>query len=59
MFMTSTFRVPSAESIHFRDFSFRRRTPGPPPFSSMNSTSAASKTQCHAKVVIVALVAQR
>jgi hypothetical protein len=32
------------EFIHFRDFSltsFRRRTPGPPPFWSMNSTPAA------------------
>jgi hypothetical protein len=31
--------------FHFRDFSnerFRRRTPGPPPFSSMNSTPARS-----------------
>jgi hypothetical protein len=45
MFMTSTFKVPSAGSIHFRDFSFRRRTPGPPPFSSMNSTPAVITSQ--------------
>ena len=34
--------------IHFRDFPFdrlRRRTPGPPPFSSMNSTPAFSKAR--------------
>src|SRR5260370_28200145 len=32
--------------FHFRDFSLaglRRRTPAPPPFSSMNSTPAASR----------------
>ncbi len=32
------------QPVHFPDFpsaSFRRRTPGPPPFSSMNSTPAA------------------
>ena len=37
-----------AGSIHFRDFSFvevRSRTPGPPPFSSMNSTPAASNAR--------------
>jgi len=34
--------------IHFRDFSFadfRTRTPGPPPFSSMNSTPAPFSLQ--------------
>src|SRR5262249_42142448 len=34
--------------FHFRDFSFdrlRKRTPGPPPFSSMNSTPAFSKAR--------------
>lgn len=34
--------------LYFRDFSgdrFRRRTPGPPPFSSMNSMPAASKAR--------------
>jgi hypothetical protein len=34
--------------VHFPDFpltSFRRRTPGPPPFSSMNSTPAEKFTE--------------
>jgi hypothetical protein len=37
---------------HFRDFSFdrlRRRTPGPSPFSSMNTTPAASRARRTAK----------
>jgi hypothetical protein len=38
--------------IRFRDFSFdrlRSRTPGPSPFSSMNTTPAASKARRTAK----------
>ena len=35
-------------TVYFRDFccdGLRRRTPGPPPFSSMNSTPALSKAR--------------
>jgi hypothetical protein len=38
--------APSALQDHYRDFFFgtlRKRTPGPPPFSLMNSTPANSK----------------
>jgi hypothetical protein len=37
------YELPPVDLDHFPDFSrtgFRRRTPGPPPFSSMNSTAA-------------------
>ena len=40
--------LPPAKPDHFLGFSlvaFRRRTPGPPPFSSMNSTPADSKAR--------------
>jgi hypothetical protein len=38
------FRVPR--------FAFLRRTPGPPPFSSMNSTPAPSRVRCNASTVL-------
>src|SRR6266478_2321163 len=40
------YRATDAGSVHFRDFSFacfRRRTPAPPPFSSMNTTPSRMK----------------
>jgi len=45
-------------SVHFLDFSFsglRSRTPGPPPFSSMNSTPAASKARRTARSFTVVI----
>jgi hypothetical protein len=49
------------QSFNFRDFSFRgfrRRTPGPPPFSSMNSTPAASKAWRNAASFASVIVAR-
>src|SRR3954467_10574076 len=40
------------DAVYFSDFrltGFPRRTPGPPPFSSMNSTPAVSKARRTAK----------
>jgi hypothetical protein len=42
-------RKPVPLAAHFTSFDFRRRTPGPPPFSSMNSTPAASRAWRTAK----------
>jgi hypothetical protein len=48
-------QVSIARALRFSYFGFRNRTPGPPPFSSMNSTPAASKARRTAESLAVVI----